>query len=73
VLGPGATSHVVLVVVDPGILCAHPISAVLLRVYAPGQFAAHLVPMSLGVCAGKSNLHVDALHPGAGIPGYTIS
>ncbi len=72
-LAPGGTAHVVLVIVDPGALCSNPVNAVLLRVYAPGQTSAHLVPLSFQVCPGKSNLRVDAVHPGTGIPGYTIS
>lgn len=72
-LAPGATSHVVLVILNAGFICSHPVRAVLLQVFAPGQGSAHLVPLSFGVCLGKSNMHVDAVHPGTGIPGYTIS
>ena len=70
-LAPGGTAHVVLVVTQAGFICAHPVKAALLRVFPPGQTHAQLVPFSSGGCRGKSVLHVDALHPGAGIPGFS--
>jgi len=70
-LRPGATAHVLLAVTDPGAVCAHPVSASQLRVYAPGQFVSHLVPFSVQVCPSTATLHVDAVHPSAGIPFYS--
>lgn len=72
-LAPGGTAHVVLVVVSAGVLCGSPVKGVTLRVYAPGQTAPHLVPFGTQVCPGKSNMGVDAMHPGAGIPFYSNS
>ena len=72
-LAPGATAHVVLRVTDAGILCAHPVKAEVLRVFPPGQFRAQRVPFPSEGCPGKSVMHVDAMHPGAGIPGFSAS
>lgn len=70
-LAPGATGHVVLAVTDANAVCAHPLKAVMLRVFPPGQFHAQRVRFrSLG-CAGKSVLHVDAVHRRAGVPGFS--
>ncbi len=69
---PGGTAHVLLAVTDPGAVCAHPVSASQLRIYAPGQFVSHLVPFSLQVCPRRSTMHVDAVHPNTGIPFYSI-
>jgi hypothetical protein len=72
-LAPGATAHVLLEVTDAGAVCAHPVKAVTLRVFPPNQVHAQLVPFrSLG-CPGKSVMHVDAMHPRAGIPGFSTS
>lgn len=71
-LTPGATAHFVLRVVDAGAVCAHPVNAVVLRVFGPGQFHAQLVGFDSGQCPGKSVMSVDAVHPGPGIPGFTI-
>ena len=72
-LAPGATAHAVLVITDPGALGCPILSAVTLRVYAPNQAGANYVPLAFQVCKGKVSMNVDAVHPGAGIPGYTIS
>jgi hypothetical protein len=71
-LQPGATAHVVLVVVDASLVCASPVQATQLRVFPPGQFAAQSVPLATQACPGKSVLSVDSVHPRAGIPGFTI-
>jgi hypothetical protein len=68
----GGTAHVILGVVDWGAVCGHPLSADYLKVYAPGQFSYHLTPLSVQVCPDASTLRVDAVHPNAGIPGYSI-
>jgi Protein of unknown function (DUF4232) len=72
-LAPGATGHVVLEVTDAGAVCAHPVKTVTLRVFPPNQFHAQLVPFPSQACPGKSVLHVDAMHPRAGIPGFSTS
>jgi len=72
VLAPGQTAHVVLRVVDAGAVCAHPQNASGLKIYAPGQTAWEFIGLATQGCPGKSVLHVDSVHPGAGIPGYTI-
>jgi hypothetical protein len=72
-LAPGATAHVVLAVTNASLLCANPVKAVALRVFPPGQFHAQLVPFPSQGCPGKSVMHVDAMHPRAGIPGFSTS
>lgn len=72
-LAPGATAHFVLRVIDAGAKCAHPVNTVLLRVFGPGQFHANTVGFPSQACPGQRLLYVDAVHPGAGIPGYTIN
>ncbi len=67
----GGTSHFVLSVTDPFIVCAHPVHATDLKVFAPGQFHAESTPFSVSVCRSKVTLRVDAVHAGAGIPGHT--
>lgn len=69
---PGGTAHVLLAVTDPGAVCAHPVNASQLRIYAPGQFVSHLVPFPVQVCPTRATLHVDAVHPNTGIPFYSI-
>jgi len=71
-LAPGATAHVVLEVTDAGILC-NPVKTAELRVFPPGQFHAQLLPFPSEGCPGKSVMHVDAMHPRAGIPGFSTS
>lgn len=70
---PGATAHVVLAVTQAGFVCSNPVNASELRVFAPGQTHAQFVPLATQGCAGKSLLHVDAVHPRAGIPGFSAS
>jgi hypothetical protein len=70
-LAPGATAHVVLEVTNASLVCAHPVKAVELRVFPPGQFHSQLVGFPSQACPGKSVLHVDAMHPRAGIPGFS--
>ena len=72
-LAPGGTAHVVLEVTQAGFVCAHPVKTTLLKVFPPGQTHAQLVGFASQACIGKSLLHVDALHPRAGIPGFSIS
>lgn len=72
-LAPRGTAHVVLTVTDPGNVCAHPVHASFLKVFAPGQFHAETTPFSVFVCPHQVTLHVDAVHAGAGIPGFSIS
>jgi hypothetical protein len=69
----GGTAHVVLKVTDPFIVCSHPVHGSQLRVFAPGQLHAKLTPFSVRVCPHSVTLHVDAVHPGAGIPGFSAS
>ena len=72
-LAPGGTAHVVLELTQAAFVCAHPVKTSVLRVFAPGQTHAQLVEFPSASCPGKSLLHVDALHPGAGIPGFSSS
>ena len=72
-LAPGATAHVILDVTQGAFVCSNPIDAPVLRVFAPGQVNAQLVPLATTGCPGQSVLHVDAMHPRAGIPGVTNS
>jgi Protein of unknown function (DUF4232) len=72
VLKPGGTAHVVLVVVDAFVICSHPVKATDLRVFPPGQFHSQNVPLATRACPGTSVLQVDSVHPGTGIPGFTI-
>lgn len=72
-LPAGGTAHVVLRVTDPFNVCAHPVHGSLLRVFAPGQFHAELTPFSVAVCPHQVTMHVDAVHAGAGIPGFSTS
>jgi hypothetical protein len=69
------TAHVELTVTDPGAECAgsHPVHGTLLRVFAPNQFHAELTPFSVAVCPHKVSMHVNAVHAGAGIPGFSTS
>jgi hypothetical protein len=71
-LAPGATAHVVLVVVDASAVCSNPIPATQIKVYPPGQFHSQSVPLATQVCLGRSVLQVDSVQPRAGIPGYSI-
>lgn len=70
-LKPGGTTHMVLVVTDAFLLCAHPVKATDLRVFPPGQVHSQNVPLATRQCLGKSALAVDSVHPGTGIPGFT--
>lgn len=72
-LAPGATAHVVLAVTQAAFVCSHPVKAALLKVFPPGQRHAQLVGFASQGCPGKSVLHVDAVHPRAGIPGFSTS
>jgi hypothetical protein len=73
-LSPGGTTHVVLIVHDAGIVCpGQAVGGVQLRVFAPNQFNAEVTPFSVEVCKHKVNMDVDAVHPGAGIPGFSGS
>jgi hypothetical protein len=76
-LKPGGTSHVFLQIADvgnyPAAVCK-PVHADNLRVFAPGAFRAIEMPFqgSVGACSrrGPVYLHVTAVIPGTGIPGY---
>jgi hypothetical protein len=76
-LRPGGTSHVLLQITDVGnftpSVCV-PTSAQLLRVYAPGAYSPINMPFqgSFQACShrGPIYLHVTAVIPGTGIPGY---
>ena len=73
VIARGGTAHFVLTVTDPGIVCAHPVKGNVLKVFAPGTFHANLTEFSASVCPHKVTLHVDAVHAGTGIPGFSTS
>jgi hypothetical protein len=72
VIQPGGTSHVLLTIHDAEIICpGHAIHGTLLRVFAPNQFNSELTPFSTDVCPHAVNMNVDAVHAGAGIPGFS--
>jgi hypothetical protein len=73
VLAPGETAHVVLRVTDAGAVCLHPQNASVLKIYAPEQTASEILGFPSQGCPGKSVLHVDSIHAGTGVPGYTNS
>jgi hypothetical protein len=77
-LRPGGTSHVLLQITDVGVYTSaacKPVSAEFLRVYAPGAYSSINMPFpgSFRACSrrGPVYLHVTAVIPGTGIPGYT--
>jgi len=72
-LAPGETAHFILTVTDAFLVCAHPVRATSIRVFPPGQFHAQIVPLATRQCIGKSVMAVDAVHPRAGIPGFSSS
>jgi hypothetical protein len=77
-LEPGATSHAILGVVDPGALCGSVgVTSAGLMVVPPGQRPAgdadEVEPFTVQVCAHESSMHVQPVHAGTGIPLYTIS
>jgi len=72
-LAPGETAHFILTVTDAFLVCAHPVRATSIRVFPPGQFHAQKVPLATQQCIGKSVMVVDAVHPRAGIPGFSSS
>lgn len=71
----GGTSHVELTVEDPGAACpaSHPVHGSQLRVFAPGQFHAETTPFSVAICPHRVSMRVDAVHAGAGVPGFSTS
>jgi hypothetical protein len=71
-LQPGDTAHVILRVVDAGNICQHPVNAVSLKIFPPGQFSAQHLPFPTQACPGHSVLSVDALQPSTGIPNFQI-
>jgi hypothetical protein len=73
-LRPDQTVHAVLQITDVGNFPAgacHPATAVGLRVYAPGDYTAKVIPFSFRACAtrGPVYLHVSTTIGGTGIPG----
>jgi hypothetical protein len=76
-LRPGGTTHAFLEITDVGNYspsACKPVGAELLRVYAPGDFSSLNMQFqgSFQACSrrGPVYLHVTALIPGTGIPGY---
>ncbi|MGH3153021.1 MAG: DUF4232 domain-containing protein [Streptosporangiaceae bacterium] len=75
-LRPGATAHVILQVTDVGVYgpsVCHMEQAFSLRVYAPGDYGWHQVPLTFNACAnqGPIFLRVSTTLAGTGIPGYS--
>jgi hypothetical protein len=70
-LAPGATAHAVLSITIP--MCAHPVNGGVL-IFPPGQKLGEyaFVQVSGSFCAGQEQLNIDAVHPGAGVPFYTV-
>jgi len=72
-LQPGQTVHVVLGAGIAADYCGrHAVSTQWLKVYPPNQFNSQPVPFPWQGCAGKVTMSTDAVHPGTGIPLYTI-
>ena len=69
---PGGTAHFVLTYHEAGAICLHPVHGAVLRVFPPGQFHSQLVELALPQCPGKSIMSVDAVHPGTGIPFFSL-
>jgi hypothetical protein len=76
-LRPGGTSHVFLQITDVGnypLAACKKVGADFLRVYAPGAYSSINMPFQGGfeACSrrGPVYLHVTAVIPGPGIPGY---
>jgi hypothetical protein len=72
-LGPGATAHAILRVLDWGALCSQEVFADGLKVFPPGQTRSKSIPFSFGACAHRGVLIVGPVRVGTGIPGYTTS
>ena len=73
-LKPGGTAHFVLTYHQAGASCQqHPVNGAELRVFPPGQFHPQQVELGLQQCPGKSIMSVDAVHPGAGIPLFSLN
>jgi len=72
-LAPGATAHFVLSITNASLICAHPVHATQIRVFPPGQFHAQIVPLATQQCVGRAVMSVDAVHPRAGIPGFSAT
>ncbi len=74
-LQTGATSHAVLGVVDPYVLCNGPgLATAGLAVVPPGQArdqAQEVESFPLAVCPHQSSLNISPVHSGTGIPRYT--
>jgi hypothetical protein len=68
-LWPGQTAHATLGIVDAGNVCSKPVTAVGLRVRAPGQWSSTIIPLSFPACHGARVLVVGPIQPGVGIPG----
>lgn len=69
---PGGTAHFVLTYHQAGAVCLHPVNGTVLRVFPPGQFNSQLVQLALQQCPGRSIMSVDAVHPGTGIPFFSL-
>jgi Protein of unknown function (DUF4232) len=72
--GRGATAHVLLRIVNTGILPGcHPAAAAGLKIYPPDDTASVLLPFSFSACTrhGPVYLYVRAAVSGAGIPGFS--
>jgi hypothetical protein len=69
---PGGTAHVVLTYHEAGAVCPHPVDGAVLSVFPPGQFRSQLVELALPQCPGKSIMSVDTVHPGTGIPFFSL-
>lgn len=68
----GGTAHFVLTYHQAGANCLHPVRGAVLRVFPPGQVHSQLVQLALPQCPGKSIMSVDAVHPGVGIPFFSL-
>lgn len=72
-LGPGATAHAILRIVDAGAVCSSPVTASSLKVFPPGATRSESIPFSFSACAHRGVLIVGPVRPGVGIPGFTTS
>lgn len=75
-LAPGATAHAALRIADVSVYPAascEPVTAKALKIYAPDQAKATVLPFRFRACTqtGTAYLHVRTVRPHVGIPGYS--
>jgi len=73
-IAPRGTAHFILVIENaPPCLRTHAVLADGLKIFVFGEGRASSVRLITHQCTNKSIMSVDAIHPGAGIPGFSTS